>query len=294
MSLTAVVNQSISIPFTLLDSLGAAETGKGNGDFTKSAYLASTPATTASPTVTENASGTYRIAFTPTAVGVWLFHVLPPLLVDNETDDRGADSEHAANAFVGFPARLINRSNLSHLSFRQFCGGTGLTPSQSIWTSARSIPITTRYTVPILSRPTRIATERSPGLNHVSHVIRVRARDEVVRVTALPVVATVANTWELGCAMRQSERNSMCANNTVVGLAPDAEMPISVRGYIPSERPALVRAARLVNLFPEAIGIVWGKLVEHRGLPPAVSRPGRLERGAGLFCCPIIPKGVAA
>jgi len=55
MSLTAVVNQSVSIPFTLLDSTGAAETGKVNADFTKSAYLVSTPATTASPTVTENA-----------------------------------------------------------------------------------------------------------------------------------------------------------------------------------------------------------------------------------------------
>ena len=83
MSLTAVVNQSISIPFTLFDSLGAAETGKGNADFTKSAYLVSTPATTASPTVTENASGTYRIAFTPTAVGVW--HCTWSVSVDGET-----------------------------------------------------------------------------------------------------------------------------------------------------------------------------------------------------------------
>jgi len=83
MSLTAVVNQSISIPFTLLDSLGDPETGKVNGDFTKSAYLVSTPATTASPSVTENASGTYRIAFTPTAVGIW--HVTWSCSVDGET-----------------------------------------------------------------------------------------------------------------------------------------------------------------------------------------------------------------
>jgi len=83
MSLTAVVNTSLSIPFTLLDSLGAAETGKVNADFTKSAYLVSTPATTASPTVTENVSGTYRIAFTPTAVGIW--HVTWSCSVDGET-----------------------------------------------------------------------------------------------------------------------------------------------------------------------------------------------------------------
>lgn len=83
MSLTAVVNTAISIPFTLLDDLGAPETGKVNGDFTKSAYLVSTPATTASPTVTENASGTYRIAFTPTVVGIW--HVTWSVSVDGET-----------------------------------------------------------------------------------------------------------------------------------------------------------------------------------------------------------------
>jgi len=43
MSLTAVVNTSCIIPFTLLDSTGAAETGKVNADFTNDIYLTSSP-----------------------------------------------------------------------------------------------------------------------------------------------------------------------------------------------------------------------------------------------------------
>ena len=81
--ITSVVNTTAYVPFTLLDSLGSVVTGKVNGDFTKSAYLVSTPATTASPTVTENASGTYRIAFTPTVVGTW--HCTWSVSVDGET-----------------------------------------------------------------------------------------------------------------------------------------------------------------------------------------------------------------
>ena len=81
--ITSVVNTTAYVPFTLLDSLGSVVTGKGNSDFTKSAYLVSTPATTASPTVAENASGTYRIAFTPTVVGTW--HCTWSVVVDGET-----------------------------------------------------------------------------------------------------------------------------------------------------------------------------------------------------------------
>lgn len=83
MIVDVVVNTTVYIPFTLLDSAGDPETGKVDDDFTKSAYLVSTPATTATCTVTENASGTYRIAFTPTAVGVW--HVTWSVSVDGET-----------------------------------------------------------------------------------------------------------------------------------------------------------------------------------------------------------------
>ena len=110
MSLTAVVNTAISIPFTLLDSTGAAETGKVNGDFTKSAYLVSTPATTASPTVTENASGTYRIAFTPTVVGVW--HVTWSCSVDGETV-RYEETVQVVTAAQRDPAAYLASQNLT-------------------------------------------------------------------------------------------------------------------------------------------------------------------------------------
>lgn len=83
MSLTAIVNQSVAVPFTLTDSVGDVVTGKVNADFTSTAYLVSTPATTATPTVTENASGTYRIAFTPTTTGVW--HLTWSVSVSGET-----------------------------------------------------------------------------------------------------------------------------------------------------------------------------------------------------------------
>lgn len=81
--ITAVVSTVTYIPFTLLDLAGDPVTGKVNADFTKSAYLVSTPATTATATVTENASGTYRISFTPTVVGIW--HCTWSVTVDGET-----------------------------------------------------------------------------------------------------------------------------------------------------------------------------------------------------------------
>lgn len=45
--MSAVVNVSLTDPFTFLNLANAVVTGKVNGDFTKSAYLASIPATTA-------------------------------------------------------------------------------------------------------------------------------------------------------------------------------------------------------------------------------------------------------
>jgi len=80
--ITAVVSTATYIPFTLLDSNGDPLAGKANADFTKSVYLVATPATTATATVTENATGTYRISFTPTVVGTW--HVTWSVTIDGE------------------------------------------------------------------------------------------------------------------------------------------------------------------------------------------------------------------
>lgn len=67
----AVVNQLINSPIgPLRDASGTALTGLTFGN--KTAFLASTPATTAMLTITEVGSGFYVATFTPSAVGTWL------------------------------------------------------------------------------------------------------------------------------------------------------------------------------------------------------------------------------
>lgn len=83
MSLTAVVDTAISIPFTLTDANGDTVAGKVNADFTATAYLASAPATTATPTVTEVSGGDYVVTLTPDDTGVW--SVRWSVVVDGET-----------------------------------------------------------------------------------------------------------------------------------------------------------------------------------------------------------------
>lgn len=72
-----VVNVAMVETWTFLDTANALVTGKVNGDFTKTAYLASNPATTASVTVAavSGQSGDYSATFTPTAVGRWKLNV---------------------------------------------------------------------------------------------------------------------------------------------------------------------------------------------------------------------------
>jgi hypothetical protein len=62
-TIEAVLNAALSIPFTFEDDFGALVTGKVNGDFAKAAYLASAPATTATPTVAavSGQSGDYAV-----------------------------------------------------------------------------------------------------------------------------------------------------------------------------------------------------------------------------------------
>lgn len=81
--ITSVVNTTAYVPFTLLDSMGSPETGKVNGDFSASAFLASTPATTATVTVTEVSGGRYVLSFAPSSVGTWF--VTWSVSVDGET-----------------------------------------------------------------------------------------------------------------------------------------------------------------------------------------------------------------
>jgi len=71
------INTAITDALTFLDTAGSLVTGKANGDFTKTAYLTSTPATTATVTVTTDSAitGEYPISFTPTAVGRWKVRV---------------------------------------------------------------------------------------------------------------------------------------------------------------------------------------------------------------------------
>lgn len=83
MPIVAVVNTACYIPFTVLDANGDPETGKVNADFTKHANLASTPATTATPTITEDASGRYVLSVRATALGIW--YVTWSTDVDGET-----------------------------------------------------------------------------------------------------------------------------------------------------------------------------------------------------------------
>lgn len=82
--IVAVVNTVCYVPFTLLDADGAPETGKVNADWTKTAYLASTPATVATDeAVTETSGGGYVLAFTPTTSGTW--YATWSVVVDGET-----------------------------------------------------------------------------------------------------------------------------------------------------------------------------------------------------------------
>jgi hypothetical protein len=62
-TIEAVLNAALSIPFTFEDDFGALVTGKVDGDFAKAAYLASAPATTATPTVAavSGQSGDYAV-----------------------------------------------------------------------------------------------------------------------------------------------------------------------------------------------------------------------------------------
>jgi len=112
--ITAVVNTPIYIPFTLLDSLGAAETGKVNADFTNDIYLTSSPGTTATGTVSEVSEGRYLITFTPTAAGLW--HVAWDVVVDGDT--------------VGFE-EIVNAQSSTTATVVSVAGAGGLTRTRA-------------------------------------------------------------------------------------------------------------------------------------------------------------------
>lgn len=69
-----VVGQPIRDGFDLIDNAGAAVNSVANGSglwTTKTAYLIATPATTATLTITFDASGRYGTDFTPSVAGDW-------------------------------------------------------------------------------------------------------------------------------------------------------------------------------------------------------------------------------
>lgn len=72
-----VVNAAIIETWTFLDTSNAVVTGKADGDFTKTAYLTSNPASTTTVTIAtvSGQSGDYGATFTPTAVGRWKLKV---------------------------------------------------------------------------------------------------------------------------------------------------------------------------------------------------------------------------
>jgi hypothetical protein len=76
------LNSVAYIPFGLLHAAANPVTGKVNANFTATAYLASAPATTATPTVTEVGSGRYVLSVTPAATGIW--HLAWSVDVDGE------------------------------------------------------------------------------------------------------------------------------------------------------------------------------------------------------------------
>lgn len=69
--LTTVVDTLTYLPFQVIDLDGVAVEDLTDGDFTETAYLASTPATTATPEVTEVSDGAYVLSVTPDVVGTW-------------------------------------------------------------------------------------------------------------------------------------------------------------------------------------------------------------------------------
>lgn len=72
-----VVNVAITDSFILRDNSNVAITGKVSGDFSVvEAYDIATPGTTAAVTLTEIASGKYRISFVPTTTESWASHVV--------------------------------------------------------------------------------------------------------------------------------------------------------------------------------------------------------------------------
>lgn len=124
----------------------------------------------------------------------------------------------------------------------------------------------------------------------VSEVIRLRANEDMCRVAARGVIASMAHNHAVGDkSICQLPRNSVREHvgsfhiNLAIAVGAPRSLPL----------PTSIWTTRCVDLIPEPLNVFWCKLGMHVKITPSCDTPRGITSTAGAFRASIIPRSEA-